>query len=608
MNFLTRSRARAAAIILPAFLIALTPFRAHAFLFLDQIGAAVFGLGALIINYIIGIIAGVFFSIGGFLINLGIDLNNTALSGAIVRTGFAITLQTANLGFVLAIIVIAFATILRFESYGMKKMLGKLILAAFLINFSLTIAGTILDFSHVLSNYFLDRSVGTSMSLRRAHEFAKMLATPFEVQQFLDVNTQTTGGVPLTDIGENLGQMLKAVVSIFFAAIFTLIAAVTLIGIGAMIAVRYVAISILLILMPFAWLGLVMPGLSGWWSKWWSNFLKWTMFLPACLFFLYLTIQSRTALEGAYEQTARDFGQQPADLVTGSVQQYGGMMVTLALLVASLLVGQKLGIAGAKGTMGMLQGVKEGVLGKRGRFKQRIKEKTEEYTGKVAEKVRKVPLLSTAFKTASEPAAKAMKKADEGDVNKRAAAMGDALDRGQVSMATVQKLASGEKLPYDKKMGVGRKKRKQRAAAAVKVLMELSLRGKLPRMTVGEREEKLRTKETRAVGFKGMEYEIAGNAKKAVDKAIKKALNEEQKKRESFEESVKTRLKKGAEAEEREEEGETEEGGGGGATRGGGGRGGGGGGGPARGGGPATSGGGTPGGGSPAGGGGGTTP
>ena len=325
---------------LPAIVLALLPLTARAE-FITGIASAVVSMFAFVLNYVIGMIAGVFFTLGGYFINLGIGLNATVLSSDIVKIGFGITLQTTNLGFVLAIIVIAFATILRMESYGLKKMLGKLILAAFLINFSLTAAGLIIDFAGVISNYFIDRSTGTgtTLSINRAKEFATVIGGAFKPQKNLDIQGQDI----IESVAENTAEMLQAVMSIFFTATFTLIAAVALIGIGIMILIRYVALAILLILMPFAWLGLVMPGLGGWWGKWWSNFLKWVLFLPATLFFFYLTVMSFKYIKDQNTLAVSGFGQNDVGVVTGSLQQYGEMMVVLGLLVASLLVGPKLG-------------------------------------------------------------------------------------------------------------------------------------------------------------------------------------------------------------------------------------------------------------------------
>ena len=64
--------------------------------------------------FILGFLGGMCVFLGGTLTNWALDLNSTVLQNPTVSTGWIITRDLANLGFVLAIILIAFATILRF--------------------------------------------------------------------------------------------------------------------------------------------------------------------------------------------------------------------------------------------------------------------------------------------------------------------------------------------------------------------------------------------------------------------------------------------------------------------------------------------------------------
>ena len=73
-------------------------------------------------------------------------LNASIIKSPSVKLGWTMTRNFANLGFVLAMIFIAYATMLRLQNYDIK-MLGRLVVIALLINFSLAISGVILDFS-----------------------------------------------------------------------------------------------------------------------------------------------------------------------------------------------------------------------------------------------------------------------------------------------------------------------------------------------------------------------------------------------------------------------------------------------------------------------------
>jgi len=78
----------------------------------------------------------------------------------VVITGWNVIRDLTNMFFVFILLIIAFATILRAESYGMKQTLWKLIVAALLVNFSLVIAGVFLDFAGMLTDYFISKSGG----------------------------------------------------------------------------------------------------------------------------------------------------------------------------------------------------------------------------------------------------------------------------------------------------------------------------------------------------------------------------------------------------------------------------------------------------------------
>ena len=73
----------------------------------------------------------------------------------LVQSGWRFTMGLANLFFVLAIIVIAFAHILKLETFQTKKALPRLIIAILLINFSLLFIGMLIDVSTFLQKTIL---------------------------------------------------------------------------------------------------------------------------------------------------------------------------------------------------------------------------------------------------------------------------------------------------------------------------------------------------------------------------------------------------------------------------------------------------------------------
>src|SRR3989338_1135608 len=250
-----------------------------------------------VINYIIATIFGVFISIIAWFIGIVIQINTNIVNTPIVQNGFSITLAVANLGFVMAIIVIAIMTILRYETYALKKTLWKLVAAAILVNFSLVICAAILNFADTLTLYFLN-AFNPGGSISAFDSFSTSLAGAFAPQRvFLNLNAQ---GQSITDTnydafagaGTSFAPTLVALMNLFFPTIFLMVSVIALAGLFIMLLIMYVYLGILLILMPMAWLLWIFPVTSSQWQKWWHNFIKWTIFAPVVMFFLYLALMT----------------------------------------------------------------------------------------------------------------------------------------------------------------------------------------------------------------------------------------------------------------------------------------------------------------------------
>lgn len=250
-----------------------------------------------VINYIIASIFGVAVGILAWLISIVLQLNTNIVQSNIVTSGFGVTLALANLGFVLAIIVIAIMTILRYETYALKQTLWKLVAAAILVNFSLVICAAILNFADTLTLYFLN-AFNPGGSISAFDSFSTSLAGGFAPQRvFLNLNAQ---GQSFTDTnydkfagaGTNFAATLVALMNLFFPTLFLMVSVIALGGLFIMLLIRYVYLGILLILMPMAWLLWIFPVTSSQWHKWWSYFIKWTIFAPVVMFFLYLALMT----------------------------------------------------------------------------------------------------------------------------------------------------------------------------------------------------------------------------------------------------------------------------------------------------------------------------
>lgn len=331
------------------------------------------------IAYIFGLIGSIFVIIEAWFISFLLNLSSGIAQSAAVQGGFNITLSLANLGFVLGIIVIAIATILRQETYGIKQLLWKLVFAAVLVNFSLVIGSTVLNFADSLSAWFLncitDKCSTGAVSITTFHNFANRLADAFDPQKlYITKEVPGTAGLKagsFAELGGAIGKGAGGVLAIFAPILFTLalvlIIVITLAGLAVMLLIRYVVLTLLFVLMPLAWLAWIFPGFSGQFKKWWDSFFRWAFFAPLVLLFVYIALGTATEMKKGDPFAVPQFasGSNPAfaaisafaaGLVGTILQPMLQIVLIAGLMIGGLIAANQLSIMGAKATYGAITG------------------------------------------------------------------------------------------------------------------------------------------------------------------------------------------------------------------------------------------------------------
>jgi hypothetical protein len=357
------------------------PAHAFSFLNINDIASNAIGSVFYFISYVVSQIGAILFRFAALFTNITLDLNVHLMDSGnqLVYTGWGIMRDIANLGFVLVIIVIAFGTILRLESYNARKLLPRLIAAAILVNFSLQIAGFVVGFSQTITDFFTAR-IG-------AADIASSVAGAFNPQSFF--GTKPTIAV---DTGV-LETLIVSIVSVVFVAAFTLAGAFTMLVLAGLLLLRFLHLSFLLIIAPITWLFWVIPALQGQFSKWWDSFFRWTFFAPAAFFFVYLALTSVSLISGQnkiYNAEAGAF----TDILSKGSQ----MVILVGIMIGGLVVAQKMGIEAAGGAVALAERVGKGARAWAGRktlqgvsapFRRTTKKGGEEAPVSGAERVRR---------------------------------------------------------------------------------------------------------------------------------------------------------------------------------------------------------------------------
>ncbi len=300
-------------------------------------------------------VAGVFFDK-----TLDIGLNFAALLTHIpvVDVGWKIFRDIANICFIFILLAIAIGTILRIDSYNVKKLLVQVIITALILNFSLFFTKVVIDASNILALQFYNK-----ISLQGGGQGAS--ADPFGGVSDGGISQAFLKGLSLTSIynsgatlqgspdptqtpgGLNLGENIIAIG--LGGSILILIAAFAFIAGGIMFIVRTVVLMFVMILSPLAFLARTLPQTKGQFSKWVGTLMTQSFFAPLYLIMIYIVVAILNSMAPAVGATPTQ-GTSFADLLVTNGSAVGTLytfVILIGLMFGSLIIAKQLGAAGS---------------------------------------------------------------------------------------------------------------------------------------------------------------------------------------------------------------------------------------------------------------------
>ncbi len=252
-----------------------------------------------------------------------------------VIQGWVIVRDLSNMFFILVLLVIAFATILRVENYSARRLLPKLLLMALLINFSRTICGLIIDAAQVVMLTFV---AGFS------HNGINNLVDLFGLKNMVTMVSDSTN--PAVGDVQFMG-VLAGIIIAFLAIVIAMIVVIILL---AVLLFRVIMLWLYVILSPLAFLLSTFPAGARYASMWWQEFTKQVIIGPILAFFLWLAIA--TAQSSSTNLASLELSQNfQSGIVTSlfTADNFQVYIITLGLLLGGLITAQQLG--GAAGSL-----------------------------------------------------------------------------------------------------------------------------------------------------------------------------------------------------------------------------------------------------------------
>jgi len=282
-------------------------------------------------------------------------LNGFAVNPMVIN-GWKVVAAFCNMLYIIVLLFIGVGTLFRIEKYNYKKLLIKLIVVALLTNFSLVFAGIVLDFFHILmfNGIFGDPLEKIEIAVknllwgpfnRRWETFKGILFAP---------DMATIAGI----VAGSIGQL-----------IFMAMVSIVILAVGIFLIIRTVALWVLLVLSPIAYIGLVLPDTEGTAKKWWSSFLKYAIAGPILFFFLWFSAEMMNLIntELVFSNPQNDLTHMDLengktlgdkaymDPIVASHNTYMYMMFSSILLWGSIIAAASLSIAGASKITRMAQ-------------------------------------------------------------------------------------------------------------------------------------------------------------------------------------------------------------------------------------------------------------
>lgn len=276
-----------------------------------------------------------------------------------VVTGWIIVRDIANMFFILALLIIAFGTILGIDKYSYRnKQLSRLLIMAILVNFSRTIAGLIIDFSQVVMLTFVNgfgQAAGGNFM------------TAFRINELYSTSPDLASVAIGSGISEDEASVAwGASISMILALCMTVIALSTVIIITVVLLWRVVMLWLLVIMSPLAFFLGGVPGdfAGGYYSQWWKDFKSQVVVGPFMAFFLWLALVS-VASGNLMGSEPTGFGESigPTFSAAFNSKSIGGFAVAIALMLGGVKMAQSMSsaVGAGKALTGKMTGAAKAV-------------------------------------------------------------------------------------------------------------------------------------------------------------------------------------------------------------------------------------------------------
>ncbi|MFA6437046.1 MAG: hypothetical protein WC242_02985 [Candidatus Paceibacterota bacterium] len=266
---------------------------------------------------------------------------NLYIHSPFVQIAWGFCRDFANIFFIVWLVIIAVCLMLDIKSFNAKKRLIQLVSIALLVNFSLIFCGFMIDIAQGLMYFFTQTMVRINDG-QQPYSLADGLTKAFRQNELFGAAVPPAWEFVGIDSAGSLNVALKNLMVLVFSGV----AAYGFITLAVMLIVRIVALWILLIFAPLAWVFGIMPFGKSASTQWWREFWAWCFYGVTMAFFLYIACMAVWALDKA--ESWKNFQNVNAGTMQGfdvpllnnfsMLLQY---MVVMVLIIVAIKFGKK---------------------------------------------------------------------------------------------------------------------------------------------------------------------------------------------------------------------------------------------------------------------------
>lgn len=250
-------------------------------------------------------IGGFFTGLGGLLFDQAVirlvlqmgDLFVNKGLGSVITSIWTMVRDLFNILFIFSLVYIGLRIIYDSDDSRTKKMLGMLIAAALLVNFSLYIAKVVVDVSNFTAVQIYSTATGG-------------ISGTFQITDYFGLNQGSISGAYMevlrvpTWFNADAGSLGNVFVYSVMMMLFLMFLGFVLAYGALMITVRFIAIIFYLMFSPFMFLGWILPQFQSYATKWWKGFLGYSFFAPVYIFMLYIGLYSLQQIKTGFGENA----------------------------------------------------------------------------------------------------------------------------------------------------------------------------------------------------------------------------------------------------------------------------------------------------------------